>query len=220
MHYTCVTLTLCSLADGSARRWQEGLQTGPPGKAFQGVCSRMNPHKQGFVHRIFCPPPNEDPDDHRSGTHSCLLCLYKSHCTQSCHIHLHLQQQQIEKLQTGWVSWKCAKSGHSFKSLISQNNSDWCDTNNWTLTTAALGSEVILETQRTTALIHSWCVDTLCWFFTDTGVHETFVNIWKRVKCDINSWKPDWKKIIKLDSLSNFEMWTYEYKYSVLRIWV
>lgn len=80
-------LTLCSAADGSARRWQEGLKTAPQGKASQSVCLLANPHKQGFSHSIYCFQPCEDPDDRHSGTHSYRLCLCKSHRNNSAHTH-------------------------------------------------------------------------------------------------------------------------------------
>lgn len=49
------------------------------------------------------------------------------------------------------------------------------------LTIAGLGREVIFEAQGTTTLIHARRVDTFGLFFTDTGVHYAFIDIWKKV---------------------------------------
>lgn len=50
------------------------------------------------------------------------------------------------------------------------------------LTIAGLGGEVIFETKGTLALVHAQRVDTFSHVFTDTGVHQAFINIWKRVR--------------------------------------
>lgn len=48
------------------------------------------------------------------------------------------------------------------------------------LTVACFGCEVIFEPCGTLALERAGGVDTFCWLFTDAGVPEAFIDIWKQ----------------------------------------